>query len=375
MSTSKNGGFLGHGAEESQAREPFPLPVYDLSGDFERHIVIERGTPEVYQGHPTTLLMPDQKTVFCVWTRNHGGPCGPLKRSDDEGRTWSDLLPVPPDWSGVRNCPVLFRLPDPQGRYRLFIYAGQGPDGCMHRAVSEDGGASWSAMESLGLACVMPFCAILPRAGGRELVGLTNLRRPGAPAAERTNVLAWSVSRDGGFTWSPWEIILDWPEKKFCEPWIVVSPDGGEWTTLIRENVHGLSYQIRSRDEGRTWSDAEPLPVGLAGDRHISRYAPDGRLVVVFRDRAFNSGTRNHFVAWVGRYEDLHGGGPGEFRVKLLHSHHGGDCGYPGLECFPDGTFLATTYIQYRPGEEKNSIVALRFHLPEFSDPSINRLT
>ena len=87
---------------------------------------------------------------------------------------------------------------------------------------------------------------------------------------------------------------------------------------------------------------------------------------MVFRDRARNSGTFTHFVAWVGCYEDLAGGGEGDFRIKLLHSHNGGDCGYPGLECFPDGTFLATTYIKYRPGPEKNSIVALRFHLSEF---------
>ncbi len=58
------------------------LPVVDLSQDTARHVIIAQGTEEVYQGHPTTLLLPDGKTMFCVWTQGHGGPCGPMKRSE-----------------------------------------------------------------------------------------------------------------------------------------------------------------------------------------------------------------------------------------------------------------------------------------------------
>ena len=107
------------------------------------------------------------------------------------------------------------------------------------------------------------------------------------------------------------------------------------------------------------------LPPGLHGDRHKAVYAPDGRLVVVFRDMGRNSPTRNHFVAWVGRYEDILAGRDGEYKIKLLHSHKGSDCGYPGLELLPDGTLLATTYVKYRPGPEQNSVVSVRFSLAE----------
>lgn len=72
------------------------------------------------------------------------------------------------------------------------------------------------------------------------------------------------------------------------------------------------------------------MPAGLHGDRHMARYAPDG-----------------------------------DYRIKLLHSHKGSDCGYPGLELLPDGTFVATTYVKYRPGPEKNSVVSVRFQLGE----------
>ena len=51
--------------------------------------------------------------------------------------------------------------------------------------------------------------------------------------------------------------------------------------------------------------------------------------------------------------------------MKLLHSFKGGDNGYPGVELLPDGTFVATTYIKYREGPEKNSVVSARFKLAE----------
>ena len=341
------------------------LPTIDLSTNTERQVVIAQGTPSVYQGHPTTLLLLDGKTMFCVWTLGHGGACGPLKRSDDGGRTWSALLPVPENWREVRNCPALYRLTDPAGVARLFVFAGQGPDGLMQSSHSEDGGRTWSPMRSLGQPCVMPLCTIAPIEGGKRLLGLTNIRRPGETKDKRSNIIAQSLSEDGGLTWSKWRIVLDLGPLKPCEPELVRSPDGKQLLCLLRENQDRIALFMTSDDEGRMWSATRPLPAGLHGDRHKARYAPDGRLVVCFRDTGKTSPTRNHFVAWVGRYEDILAGREGQYRLKLLHSHHGGDCGYPGLELLPDGTFVATTYVQYRPGSEKNSVVSTRFTLAE----------
>ena len=78
-----------------------------------------------------------------------------------------------------------------------------------------------------------------------------------------------------------------------------------------------------------------------------------------------NSPTKGHFVAWVGTHSDLKHGLSGQYKIKLLHSYAGWDCGYPGLEILPDGTILAITYIKHKPGKEKHSIVGVRFHLDE----------
>jgi len=93
------------------------LPLVDISMETRRHVIIARGTEEIYQGHPTTLLMPDGKTIFCVWTYDHGGPCGPMAHSDDAGKTWirmDDRLPK--GFQRHRNHPALTTVADSHGR-------------------------------------------------------------------------------------------------------------------------------------------------------------------------------------------------------------------------------------------------------------------
>ncbi len=70
----------------------------------------------------------------------------------------------------------------------------------------------------------------------------------------------------------------------------------------------------------------------------------------------------------MGSYDDIVNGREGQYLIKLLRSHRGTDHTYPGLETLPDGTLVATTYIQYQPGEELQSIVSVRFRLDEI-DP------
>ena len=342
------------------------IPSYDLSGDTSRQVVVAAGTEETYQGHPTTVLLPDGQTIYCVWTLNHGGPCGPMKRSDDGGLTWSELLPVPENWSSARNCPSIYRLTDPQGVARLFVFAGSGPGGGMHQAHSDDDGRTWTPMEGNGLREVMPFCTIESIDGGARLLAMTNMRRPGETEEKLSNVVARSYSTDGGLTWSPLEVVVDIPGCKPCEPALIRSPDGQQLLCLMRENNRAVNaWWMTSDDEGANWSAPRQLLAALSGDRYMSRYTGDGRLVLVFRDTAAESPTKNHFVAWVGTYDDIISGREGQYRVKLLHSHAGMDCGYPGLERLPDATFVATTYIKYRPGPVKHSVVSVRFTMAE----------
>ena len=319
-----------------------------------------------YQGHPTTVLMPDGKTLFCVWTIGHGGPCGPLKKSTDGGRSWSGLLPTPANWRDYVNCPTIWHLPTPEAPLRLVVYAQEPGNRRMVCSLSEDGGKHWTPMKPCGgdIVSVMPWTAILPTGDGR-LVGLTNARDPESSEA-RSNRIIRSYSCDNGLSWTPPEPVTHLPEANLCEPWVLPSPDGREWACLLRANNREYpSMVIFSRDHGATWSAPRPLPEGLRGDRHIARYLPDGRILAVFRNVAPDTAGFGHFCGWVGRWEDLKNGTPGELQLKLLHNRPAEpkfqfDCGYPGLELLPDGTVVAVTYLHRRTEDAGNSVVSMR---------------
>jgi hypothetical protein len=119
--------------------------------------------------------MPDGKTIFCSWqgrqdgTRRHGAPGGLLKRSDDGGLTWSDLLDVPANWREIgRGHPTIHRLVDPKGVARLFVYSRTPDRSSMLQAMSEDDGATWTPARENRLVCWTAPQTIEPVEGGRK---------------------------------------------------------------------------------------------------------------------------------------------------------------------------------------------------------------
>ncbi len=334
------------------------LPLVDISQETYRHVVIAAGTKDIYQGHPTTVMLADKRTIFCVWSIGHGGPAGPMAVSRNSGMTWEridDRLPA--GFKNHINCPSIYRLVDMNtGIVRLLVFSAQ-PD--MPRIMSEDGGNTWTELPPLGFECVMTFSSIIRLSDGNYL-GFYHRRK------DSTLVVLQTRTNDGGLTWSAPMVIADVDGKNPCEPFVFRSPSNRELCCLMRENTHtGKSLMMFSPDEGGSWSNPVDTPWGLSGDRHMGLYTQDGRLVIAFRDMAPESPTRGHFVAWVGTYEDIRDNKPGEYRVKLLHSHAGRDCGYPGMELLPDGTIIATTYIKYRDDSCQHSVVSTRFNIRE----------
>ena len=346
------------------------LPVVDLSADATRQVVVAQGTEKIYQGHPTTVLLPDGKTIYAVWTLGHGGSAGPMARSEDGGKSWTRLDDqLPPGFKTHQNCPSIYRLTDPQGKERLWVFSAwrgkRFSDAAMPSIMSEDSGQTWKEMPPLGekFRCVMTFGSIVRLKDGSYL----GLYHRGPPGADRAPLeVLQSITKDGGFSWSEPHVVAKVAGKNPCEPFVFRAPDGNELCSLLRENTHkGRSLVMFSTDEGATWSEPSDTPWGLTGDRHNGVQTKDGRLVIAFRDQSLQSPTRGHFVAWVGTYEDIKQSRPGQYRIKLLHSNAGPDCGYPGVELLPDGTIVTTTYIKYRPGPEKQSVVSVRFTLAE----------
>ena len=364
------------------------LKYIDLSEDTQRQIVIARGSPKPneYHAHPTTVMLPDNKTMFCVWNLGHGGHAGPMARSDDAGLTWTRMDDVlPPNFVNFKNCPSVYRIMDPQGKARLWVFAArtltdkENPkliegrhEGFMPRIVSEDDGKTWRELPPIGgriskddsFRNIMTFSSIVRLKDGSHL-GM--FHRGSGIGEEGTLQVLQSITRDGGFTWSPPIVACDGTKldgKHPCEPYVFRSPDGDELCCLMRENKRsGTSLVMCSRDEGKTWSQAVDAPWGLTGDRHHGISLPDGRMVIVFRNASPKSKDKGGFIAWVGTYDDIKHGKPGQYRISLLKSFKDGF--YPGLHLLPDGTIVATTYTTYRKDDGGCSIVSVRFKMDE----------
>lgn len=346
------------------------LPLVDISREWGRHTVLASGADGVYQGHPTTVIAPGG-TIFCVWTINHGGKCGPMAKSTDGGKTWArcdDIMP--PEYKEHANCPTLQRIVRKDGGVNLAIFSSRkGGGGIM---ISEDGGTTWKEAPLADLSSGMPPTGLVTlKDGNAALFGqIRSNPKVHTDRASDDQSVWMSVSGDGGWTWSPMRIVATADKKNLCEPFCLRSPDGGELCLLMRENRHkGRSMMCFSRDEGHTWSAPEDTPWGLSGDRHEGIYLPDGRIFVAFRDRAIGSSTYGQYVAWVGAYADMRAGKPGDLRVHILEhvGENAWDTGYSGVELLPDGEILCTTYLHYRPDDKAHSVVSTRVRMEDLT--------
>lgn len=361
---------LGLLLANSLTAAPFPVPTIDLASEKQRQVIVDREAGQ-YLGHPTTVLLEDGKTMLTVYPKGHGKGGIVYKRSTNGGLTWSDRLPTPASWATSKEVPTLHRVVDAAGKKRLIMWSGLYP---ARLAVSEDDGKTWGELKQVG------------DWGGIVVMGFTEpLKTPGhylamfhddgryftekaAPKKPVEFTLFKTFSRDGGLTWSAPETVQHDTAVHLCEPGFIRSPDGKEIAVLLRENSRTKnSHIIFSRDEGKTWTAPREMPDSLNGDRHTGKYLPDGRLFVSFRSLAPKGKTTpfsGDWVAWVGRYDDLATGKPGQYHVRLMDNTKGADCAYPGVEVLPDATIVTTTYGHWTTNEAPY-IVSVRLKLAE----------
>lgn len=394
-------------AQVSQDQSPEPylqIPVVDLDQDEFRQVIVDRESGQ-YLGHPSTVLLDDNKTILTTYPKGHGKGAIVYKKSFDAGLTWTERLETPESWLTSKEVPTLFRVEDGSGTKRIVMFSGLFPT---RMAISEDDGQSWGELKAVGdWGGIVVMGGIIPLHIGKGHYmaffhdDLRFFTEDGEKAYfkdkrdfdSRKMTLYKTTTTNGGITWSFPEEIYQSREIHVCEPGVIRSPDGSQIAVLLRENSRKANSQIIfSDDEGRTWSDPRPMPNELNGDRHVCKYAPDGRLLISFRDRSpvkfhgellkiakdtketnyseialetgLGSPSEGDWVAWVGTYDDLQKGTPGQYRIRIKDNKNGWDTTYPGVELLPDGTFVLTTYGHWEKGEEPY-ILCVRFSLKE----------
>ncbi|NLT69569.1 MAG: exo-alpha-sialidase, partial [Verrucomicrobiaceae bacterium] len=198
----------------------YSIPIVDISGESHRQTIVDREAGQ-YLGHPTTVLLEDDKTLLTVYPKGHGRGAIVYKRSDDAGLTWSDRLPTPESWRTSLEVPTLHRVVDAAGKKRLILFSGLYP---IRMAVSEDDGTSWSELEPIGdFGGVVTMASVLAletpghylaffHDDGRFLRGgeveKYRVKSPHDPDYSSSTALPWRfwvytcLSKDGGLTWS-----------------------------------------------------------------------------------------------------------------------------------------------------------------------------
>lgn len=366
----------------------YQIPIVDISKEMNRQVIVDREAGQ-YLGHPTTVLLEDNRTLLTVYPKGHGRGSIVFKRSMDGGRTWSERLPTPKSWLSSLEVPTLHRVVDAAGKKRIIMFSGLYP---IRMAVTEDDGVSWSELKAIGdFGGIVTMASVIElktpghylaffhddgrfiRGGDEKKYHVTGQGDHASSASKPWRFwVMTTLSKDGGLSWSIPVPIAMMPDANLCEPGALRSPDGKQIAVLLRENSRKYnSFVIYSNDEGLSWTEPQELPAALTGDRHVAKYAPDGRLFISFRDTTHVSPTKGDWVGWVGTYDDIVKGNEGQYRVRIMDNTKGADCCYPGIELLPDGTFVTTTYGHWTEGEQAY-VVSVRFKLDELDAKARN---
>lgn len=342
------------------------LPVVDLTDQTRRQVMVDK-QPGQYLGHPTTVLLEDGKTMLAVYPQGHGKGQILMKKSTDGGLTWSERLPTPPSWATSKETPTIFRTVDQNNVKRLVLFSGLYP---VRSSISEDDGQRWTPLAPIGdFGGIVAMSSMVRLKDGAYMALFHDDGRFLNNSDVRVKFRVFkTLSTDGGLTWSKPVVIAEHAYAQLCEPFAIRSPDGKQIAVLMRENSRRYnSFVAFSSDEGKKWTAPKELPASLTGDRHVGRYAQDGRLFIAFRDTTRKSSTKGDWAGWVGTYEDIANGRDGQYRVRLMHNTKAEDCCYTGLELLPDGTFVAITYGHW---QEKQApyIMSVRFTMKEIDE-------
>ncbi len=185
----------------------YKIPIIDLAAESERQIIVDR-EPGQYLGHPTTVLLEDNKTMIVVYPKGHGRGAIVMKKSEDGGLTSSNRLPVPDNWKSSLVVPTIYRVIDSSGLKRLILFSGLYP---IRMAVSNDNGNDWTALEPIGDFGGIVAMADMVRLKNGNYMALFHDNGRFIKSGQNDGGQFYvykTISKDGGLNWSRPKVIV-----------------------------------------------------------------------------------------------------------------------------------------------------------------------
>jgi len=347
MHPNANGQKLIANAVATELRglyRPKPFMKIDLANRIPTSTVISRNGARLVQVN--TAALPGDRIVAVFQKRTNTGNQIMLARSDDGGAAWKEL-PSPREFDLDANSPTLHAAGN-----TLFLLVSYPRMAISH---SKNAGDTWSPLYPLfppsnvgtpGDSGVLPPASLLTN--GSKLIMIWHDATSYEP---RINFgLFQSTSTDAGRSWSMPDQVSIHPKHlgaRPADPVLIPNPQTGSLICIAKDasRTHPTLHMVSSNG-GENWSDLRAVNSVLTGDRHAAIRAKDGRLVIVFRDRARGSKWNGDTVAWVGTDDDLIQGRQGQYLVRLLENPAAG--GTADIERRSDGMFLVTSAYAFK---------------------------
>ena len=311
--------------------------------------IVENYKPESrkFSGIPSLAVSPEGR-MWVVWYA--GITPGEdfnnyivVATSEDNGKTWSEVLVIDPDGSG----PVRAFDPevwiDPTGKLWVFWAQTIGHDGTVAgvwsltiknpNVVDSD----WS--ESRRLTDGVMMCKPIVLSSGEWVLPASTWRLTDKSAKA-------IVSTDEGQTWQELGAV-NVPEKfRNCDEHMILEKKNGDIWMFVRTN-YGIGESISS-DRGYTWSPLVPSGIQHPAARFFIRRLHSGNLLLVKHGPIDMKTGRSHLMAFVSKDDGL------SWSNGLLLDERPG-VSYPDGQQTSDGRIYIT--YDYNRSKEQNILV------------------
>jgi hypothetical protein len=219
-------------------------PIFVNAFDFKTKIVDDT-QPTRYLAFPFVVKIGASLVgIFSESDSHASGSSQYMIRSDDDGKTWSQVLFFDAAVAGVYNTTLLTSLLAVGDSVVLKVWTIKNVAGTLTVTVQ--------STATFGGNTYALWSKAIPGAGG-------NLWRTGYGLVAGVNQTALFQSTDGGVTWTGVSVMFADAAKTFNEA-DIVNLNGTSWLSLAREDlsssVYNSVYYSTSVDDGVTWAAA-----------------------------------------------------------------------------------------------------------------------